>query len=225
MKLKLTVVLVAMGISSLSQAQTEREHDSHEHGHALLNVAIEDASLLIELETPWNNLVGFEHAPSTEDQHAMVDKSLALLDNPSELFSFKGTGCTATEMMLDNSMAEGDEHDDDHKDEHDHDDDHKDEHDDHKDEHAHDDHKDEHDDHKDEHAHDDHDEDEETHSSLLAAYTFDCDDVSKLTAINADLLKVWSGFEELDVQLVGPGGQDQQELDPDNITVDVSGVQ
>ena len=53
-------------------AQTERDLDSHEHGAASINVVIDATAVFVELESPWNNLVGFEHAPSTDSQREAV---------------------------------------------------------------------------------------------------------------------------------------------------------
>ncbi len=188
MKLQLiTSALLTAGLTSISVAQTERDLGAHEHGAASLNVALQDNLVIIELDSPWNNLIGFEHAPSTDEQHAMVDDAMALLNTPASLFSFVGTDCTPTETSIESTLETSD-HDDDHKDEHsdNHDEEHKDEHahgDEHKDEHDHDhEHKDEHDhdhkhehehkdehgheheeEHKDEHDHDDHGDDHAGH--------------------------------------------------------------
>jgi len=181
--------------------------------------------------------VGFEHAPRTDEQTKQVNDALALLENPNQLFSFDGATCTATETMVENKAddehdEEHDDHDeghDDHDDEHDkdhddHDDDHDKEHDDHDDDHdkEHDDHAEK--DHDDEH-HDDHGEDESTHSEVLVMYTFECDAANKLTNIDVELLDVWSGFEDLDVQLIGPGGQTLVELGQLNKRIDITQVQ
>ena len=64
MKYFKALAAVAAGYSLTAVAQTERDLDSHVHGAAAMNVAIADSAVFIELDTPWNNLVGFEHAPS-----------------------------------------------------------------------------------------------------------------------------------------------------------------
>ena len=281
MRLTTTLAVITAGFSTLTIAQTERELGSHEHGSAFLNIAVDNNAVFIELETPWDNLVGFEHAPGTDEQHQLVDNAMALLNQPEQLFSFDGGGCVADDATVESSMASGDDdhddhhdedghgddhdkHDDDHHDEdahgddHDkHDDDHHDEDahgdehdkhdDDHHDEDAHGDDHDKHDDHHDEDAHgddhdkheddhhdgdahgdhDDHDDhaDEGTHAEVLATYTFNCSEVNQLSAINVTLLKLWSGFEDLDVQLIGPGGQAAVELGQSESTVDISQVQ
>jgi len=111
------LIFAAAGISTTLIAQTERELGSHEHGSATMNVALDQGAVLIELESPWNNLVGFEHAPNTEQQHALVDDAMASLNQSDQLFAFNGAECISTGIDLDSSLAEGDH--DDHKDEHD----------------------------------------------------------------------------------------------------------
>ena len=219
MRLFSALAVAAASVSTIVAAQTERDLDSHEHGAASMNIALDDGTVFLELDTPWNNLVGFEHAPGNDEQQAMVDNALAQLNEPSGLFSFEGTSCTVADIDLENGLASADSHDDHHDDEHAHGDD---KHDDHDDD-AHGD--DKHDDHDDD-AHGDHDDhDESTHSSLLATYSFNCDNVAQLSAIDVKLLALWSGFEELDVQLIGPSGQAQEELTPGNSRLDISQVQ
>ena len=45
---------------------------AHEHGVARLDVVIDGASLVISLESPLDNLLGFEHAPRNEKQRSAV---------------------------------------------------------------------------------------------------------------------------------------------------------
>ena len=41
----------------------KRQLDSHEHGVSTLKIAIEGKELNMELESPANDIIGFEHAP------------------------------------------------------------------------------------------------------------------------------------------------------------------
>ena len=238
MKLLFAVAATVACVSSTVHAQTERDLDSHEHGSASMNVAIDDDVVVIELESPWDNLVGFEHTPKTDEQIAMVDAALDTLVQANQLFAFKGTQCALTNAMIENglAMADDEHHDDEHADEHEHHDEkhadgqehHDDEHHDekHADSHEHhdDEHADAHEHHDDEHA-DAHDHSGETHASIFVGYTFECEDIASLTGIDVTLLNVWDGFEELDVQLIGPGGQALLELTPQQTLADVSQVQ
>ena len=83
-------------------AQTERDLDSHDHGAGSLNVAIENNSVYLELSTPWENLVGFEHAPSTDEQKSLVAAALDTLNDPSQLFSFVGSDCSVQSAEIEN---------------------------------------------------------------------------------------------------------------------------
>jgi len=229
------------GISCPILAATERDLDSHAHGSATLNIALDGNSVFLELETPWNNLVGFEHAPSTDEQHELVDNALALLNAPTKLFSFDGGSCSTVETSVESSLEDGhdDDHDAHHDEDHDekHSDGHGDEHDDHHDEKHGDDHDEHHDEKHEEHHDDDHDKhhdeghnedhssESETHSEVLATYTYTCEKPAALSAIDIKLFNLWSGFEDLDVQVIGPGGQTLAELNAQNTTVDMSQVQ
>ncbi len=226
MKLLLTLATLSAAYSINTFAQTERDLDSHVHGAASLNVAISDSSVFIELNTPWNNIVGFEHAPSNDEQKALVNSALQLLNDPTQLFIFNSGDCVVSELNIENAMSDAmhdgdhDDHDDDdHHDEHkdDHKDDHKDEHDEHEE-----DHKDEHADDHDEHAHEE--DESDTHSTVLALYTYECGNIKSLETIDASLFSLWAGFEELDVQLVGDKGQSAVELNPQNTIIDVKQV-
>lgn len=45
---------------------------AHEHGVARLDVSLDGHVLTVGLDSPLDNLLGFEHAPTTEDQRAAV---------------------------------------------------------------------------------------------------------------------------------------------------------
>jgi len=211
--------VLAMAMASLTcvaHAQTERELGSHEHGAAQLNIAIDGDTLVIELESPWDNLVGFEHAPSTDEQQMLVDDAMALLNEPQLLFSLANAECATLEPFIDSSMGGEPSHDEHHShDDHDDHDSHgSDGHDDH-DKHG----SDGHDDH-DSHGSDEHDD----HDSL-AIYAFECENLAELSTIGVEIFDQWSGFEELDVQVIGPGGQTAVELTAAQTDIDLSAVQ
>ncbi len=64
-----------------------REHGAHVHGEARLTLAVEGKTLEIMLESPADNLFGFEHAPETDAEKAHAENVLAQLKKPGELFS------------------------------------------------------------------------------------------------------------------------------------------
>ncbi len=219
MKLSTTLAVAMAGFTTVGTAQTMRDLDSHEHGSAVLNIAIDADALFLELDTPWNNLVGFEHEPGTDEQYALVNEAWSLLNAPERLFTLNSGDCSVSEVRVESAMPI-EQHDDEHKDA-DHDD-HKE--DDHK--HAdHDDHKD--DDHKDAdhgHSHDEH-QDEDTHTTALASYGYTCGDINQLSSIAVNVFRVWPGFEELNVQLIGPGGQTLLKLTADQSAINIEDIQ
>ena len=222
-----------------AHSATQRDLDSHEHGASTLDVVVDNQQVFVDFQSPWMNLVGFEHQPASEEQLSSMTTALQTLETgASTLLSFNSdANCTlqvatvnsTVKVEIDQAAAsnhtgEHDEHADEHKD--DHDDEHADEH---HDEHA-DEHKDEHDDehadgHHDEHADEHHDEhDEVAHSEVTASYEFSCQQPEDLAELSVALFSTWSGISDIDVQLAGPGGQSFVELDSDNTTIDLAPV-
>ena len=95
--------LVAMSLLAYPTRGEEghRELGPHVHGHGTLNIAIEDKRVSMELEVPGMDIVGFEHAPSTDDQKAAVEKAKARLEKPLGVFSLPAAaGCTVAEAKV-----------------------------------------------------------------------------------------------------------------------------
>lgn len=204
-------------------AEEKRALGAHAHGHGALNIAVEGATLAMELEVPGFDIVGFEHAAESDADKMAVEKGVTQLLAAADLFILsEAAGCevTSAEAELHGDDSHGEHGHDDHgehkehdnhadhdDDKHDHDD-----HEDHKDEHAHDDH----DDHKDEHGHDDHAHEDheghddheggESHSEFHAEYAFTCADPDKLTQIELAYFGVFPNAEELEVQVVSDAG-------------------
>jgi hypothetical protein len=87
------LLLAALAASPVAASET-RSSGAHEHGHGQLNIAIEGNSVLMELEIPGADIVGFEHeARSDADKAAMIDAEKKLKDGAA-LFSFQGATCT-----------------------------------------------------------------------------------------------------------------------------------
>ena len=197
------VPTAAFANESHEEESSLRQLGSHVHGTVVLNAALEDQSLYLELISPAINIVGFEHQPNTLEQEAQIETAKDSLANIPEWLTFPDTvSCelisAAVEHTIDTSEHADHHHDDDHHEEGHHDDDHHDDehheeghHDDdhHDDEHHDEDHHDDHhdDDHDDDHHDDDehhHDDDHldgeasqeqsETHSEFQASYQLNC---------------------------------------------------
>ncbi len=76
-----------------------RHADAHSHGDAALAVALDGTALVIELDTPLYNLVGFEHAPQTADEVDALQRAQMTLARPGRLFSVNPeAGCAAEDL-------------------------------------------------------------------------------------------------------------------------------
>lgn len=92
--LALMLSLAALTTPALAEKHAhEHEHahkhagHAHVHGAARLEVAVEGAELHIRLESPLDNLLGFEHAPRTDQERAAVAALRKALADPARLFA------------------------------------------------------------------------------------------------------------------------------------------
>ena len=192
--------LILFFICITKARSAERQLDAHNHGFGELNVAIEGQTVVIELNSPAFNIVGFEHSPETNKDKAAIKDAVSVLNDGSKLFLFPTTaGCRLASVHIGSSLIDGQ-----HSAHKNHDGDHKDS--------KHDDHKDHDDDHKDS-KHDDHKE-REIHSEFQANYKFQCDVVEKVNTIQIMIFKHFPNTRQLDVKTILPNGQSAMKLTP-----------
>ena len=172
------------------QDQEHRQHDAHVHGIATLNLALEGQEVHVELDSPAANIVGFEHAPSSEDDHAALEKAVATLKDGDRLFRFNNdAGCRMEKANVTSALLdeEHDEHADTHSDDHDHEE-------------------------EGGVTHEKHEDEGDTHSEIKAAYHFECDQPGKLMQLIVELFEAFPGTEKLNVQYVIESKQGAAEL-------------
>lgn len=83
-----SVVLIAMislGVMPVAKAQ---EPGTHAHGMATLEIAIDGAAIQINLDSPLDNLLGFERAPRNEKERQSVKAMASRLHQAGTLFIF-----------------------------------------------------------------------------------------------------------------------------------------
>ena len=73
---------------------------AHQHGQARLDVAIDGGTLAISLESPLDNLLGFEHAPRNDKQRAAVQKMEAGLQAGDLFKANADAGCQFKEVEI-----------------------------------------------------------------------------------------------------------------------------
>ena len=67
-------------------AQAQQQH-AHVHGQMKLDVAIDGPTVVIDMESPLDNIVGFERAPKTDAEKATVEAAVAQLRAADKLFT------------------------------------------------------------------------------------------------------------------------------------------
>ena len=87
-------LLLALSSSPL-HADEHEEHGAHEHGTATLSLAVGEAGVDIMLESPAANIVGFEHAATTDEDKQTLADAQKKLEAGADLFAFNAeAGCT-----------------------------------------------------------------------------------------------------------------------------------
>ncbi|GLO15942.1 hypothetical protein PPUJ20028_45280 [Pseudomonas putida] len=111
---------------AMAHAHDDHDHDhahgtlgAHEHGVAKLNVVLDGNTLELELDSPAMNLVGFEHAASSDADKAKVAAVRQQLEAPLALFGLSAAaGCKEDQQELESPLFgnapkaddDGDEH-------------------------------------------------------------------------------------------------------------------
>ena len=183
-------------------AHEQRHHHAHEHGVSKLKVAIDGPVLEIRLESPGMDIVGFEHAPSTDEDKQAIAKAEEILTAGASLFALSANArCTLLDADVDHPSlsSKPDRHD--HGDKHDHQD-------------------------KDEHQDGHHDEkrtdgEDDQHSAFEAHYRFRCEDIGKLKRIDVKLFEKFPAAKEIEVEAITPAGQVAKELTPSSSRLDL----
>ncbi|MFK3775759.1 DUF2796 domain-containing protein [Pseudomonas sp. NPDC089406] len=113
---------------AVAHAHDDHDHDhahgtlgTHEHGVAKLNVVLDGNTLELELDSPAMNIVGFEHAASTDADKAKVAAARQLLEQPQKLFGLaQAAGCKDDAQELESPLFGDAAHADDDADAHEH---------------------------------------------------------------------------------------------------------
>ena len=196
--LALPFALLPLAAQAADEHNHDHDHehgslDAHEHGVGRLNAVLDGKALELELESPAMNLVGFEHLATTDADKAKLAAARKQLEQPLVLFSLpKAAGCVVSTQELESPLF-GDKPDDDH-------------------DHA--------TDGKGAAAHDhDHDHDHD-HSEIHAHYQFTCASPAALKNLDlANIFKTFPATQKIQVQLIGPSGQQGVEATPQAATL------
>ena len=175
--------------------------EKHVHGEAELFIAIGNNQVMIELESPANNLLGFEHKPNNATQKKLLAESLTTLASYSSLVTVVEGNCKQTSSHIDSPFANekgethlhaGDQHESNDKGSHHHDKEY----------------------HGEKVAHDDHDDAMLGHSEFYASYTLNCSDSTAIKKIHINVFDNFKGFEKINMKWVANDQQGAEVVTP-----------
>ncbi|MFK8027127.1 MAG: DUF2796 domain-containing protein [Gammaproteobacteria bacterium] len=63
------------------------QHNAHEHGRVIVKISYSAHQMNLHLSLPAYNAFGFEHSPTNTDEQSIVDNTLALLNEPKNVFT------------------------------------------------------------------------------------------------------------------------------------------
>jgi len=79
----------------------------HQHGTAKLDVAVEPGKVTIDLASPLDNLLGFEHAPRNDAERERADAAVAVLKAADTLLRIDPAArCTLAKVTLDSAALQ-----------------------------------------------------------------------------------------------------------------------
>ena len=112
--------ILGFGLLPMAQAHQDdhqghehahRHHGAHVHGMATLDLVLDGEEMMMHLQSPLMNFLGFEHAPETEQQQSAYQEMMALLKRLDTLLEVEGADCVAesidVEDPFDNSESDG----------------------------------------------------------------------------------------------------------------------
>ncbi|HAS62185.1 MAG TPA: DUF2796 domain-containing protein, partial [Vibrio sp.] len=115
---KLSPLALALGLICTHSAIAEegfRQHDAHVHGEVEFNIAQDGNELLIEITAPGSDVVGFEHAPETQQQSKTLEQAITQLNKATTLFTINQSAqCKIEHASVRHTLSEDEHHDHDH---------------------------------------------------------------------------------------------------------------
>ncbi len=107
-RLLLALPVALLPLTAVAHDAHDHEHGTlgaHEHGVASLNVALDGNTLELALDSPAMNLVGFEHAATSEADKAKVAHVRQQLADPQTLFALNAAaGCSVSRQTLESPL-------------------------------------------------------------------------------------------------------------------------
>lgn len=208
------IALLSLGLGATTTLAAERrQHDAHEHGHMAMHVVLEGDTLAIEIEAPGMDVVGFEHAPHSEEDKSRIVQALSKLEDAQMMFTLpKKALCTISHVHVEHGAIKSEKHEGHHSDAEDHHADKKDHHTGAEDHHA--DNKGHHSEVEGHHA-----EEESNHSAFHGRYEWRCAAPEALKRVQVRYFKSFPATDEIEASIIGPNSQTALELTADSAEI------
>ncbi len=191
-------------IPSIAQTDDPEAHSlnsgAHTHGMAMLQVVMEEDMLLLEIQSPAVNLLGFERQVHTTEQVNALQHTQKMLADADSLFQFNDGNCDVLESTWDFSSVQGgkntvaDNNGNDHSDSVGAD----------------------HQDHQDQHSDQDQQAHKSEHRDLAGHYRYQCANPAALESMSVMLFDAFSGVEAVRVEWIVHGYQGAATLHANN---------
>jgi hypothetical protein len=92
---------LALGAALCIAASAQAAGHAHEHGVVKLDIAIDAGTVTVQMQTPLDNLIGFERAPRNDAERKKADAAVARLKAADSLFRIDpAAGCTLGKVEL-----------------------------------------------------------------------------------------------------------------------------
>ncbi len=187
--------LCALAIFGLAATSTPAQHV---HGVIKLGVVVEGGTVALSLNAPLSDVVGFEHAPESDEQLERIRQAAAVLGNANAMFGLADSAkceisamsidgpAYVTQHLADDEAGPAESHGHDH------------------DSHGSHDSRAAHDDHADHGGHD-HAESEQ-HAEVNASYEWACGNVSAVEDLGLRFAESFAGVETIEIQVLTADG-------------------
>ena len=102
MRLSLFVLSALLAVVSATSASAQPTKKAHQHGVATLGVAVERSRIVITLDSPLDNLLGFERGSRTDEEKQRAAALVAQMKDGTALFRIDpAAGCKYASAEID----------------------------------------------------------------------------------------------------------------------------
>ena len=188
-------LLYAMAIFGLAPSNVPAQHV---HGVVGLGIVVEGSTVAVSLNAPLSDVIGFEHAPESDEQLERIRQAAAMLSNADAMFGLADSAnCRISDTSIDGPAYVIQHLAEDHAGSAESDNDPHDTHDSHGME-------SDHDEHAESAVHDHHDS--EQHADINANYEWVCGNVSDLDALKLRFTERFASVDTIEIQVLTSAG-------------------